>query len=57
MGEVGGESGVVGVSDWAAFWRKKREDAFRTLLNGETFGPSVETTVASEGANDSVVGV
>lgn len=57
MGEVGGESGVVNVSDWAAFWRKESDDAYRTLLGGVTFGPSVETTVASEGAYESVVGV
>lgn len=56
MGEVGGESGVVGVSDWAAFWRKESDDAFRTLFGGVTLDPSVETTVVSEGANDSVVG-
>lgn len=57
MGEVGGESGVVGVPDWAAFWRKESDDMFRALLGGVTFDPPVETTVASEGANDSVVGV
>lgn len=57
MGEVGGESGVVDVSDWAAFWKKESDDAFHTLLGGVTFAPSVETTVTGEGTNNSVVGV
>jgi hypothetical protein len=54
VGEVGGESGVGGVSDWAAFWRKESADALRTLLDGVTFDPSVNAIGASVGENGSV---